>query len=339
MSDTSNDKKINNDEIDLLDLFRKMGRTLSNWIAALLKALLVSIIFMLRRWLPLGLSIIAGIVVSVLLRSGHSSLYTSDLVLKNNLVQYDKKMRDISGTNSELIAKINKLHTFCVAGNFEALSRSLQVDPTLGKNISDISAFWIIDLGRDGIPDIVDYQDSHNVYDTVNVRVPNTIDVQVKFAEGIDLNSVRDGIIKFIDQDSLNQQRNKLRHKQNIDLLSRFNYDIAQLDSLQKVKYFEETRRMMPAKDGQIVFMQDQKTQLLYPDVQYLYDKKQVIEKDLNIYNNIVTVINDFSLPTQRINGIMYYGKTAIPFFFIITLVALILMANRQKLIETFRKY
>ena len=64
---SSNNKNVRDDEIDLLDLFRRMGRTLSRWGHAMGRALLISLVFMLKRWLPLGLSIAAGIGVSYLL--------------------------------------------------------------------------------------------------------------------------------------------------------------------------------------------------------------------------------------------------------------------------------
>ena len=54
---TDNNKNIRNDEIDLLDLFRRMGRTLNRWFSAILRALLISIVFLFRRWIPLSLSI------------------------------------------------------------------------------------------------------------------------------------------------------------------------------------------------------------------------------------------------------------------------------------------
>ena len=138
------------DEIDLLDLFRRIGNTLSKWIGGLLKGLLISIVFLFRHWLPLLLSIIAGIGLSYFMKSTSASFYTSDLVLRNNLVQLDKKtLRDESGTTSEMISKINKLHSFCLENNTLALSSALSMNPDSVKNISDIGAFWIIDLNRD----------------------------------------------------------------------------------------------------------------------------------------------------------------------------------------------
>ena len=185
--------------------------------------------------------------------------------------------------------------------------------PESVKNISDISAFWIIDQSRDGIPDYVDYKGNHSASDTNNIRMQDRLNIRVKINSPQDLNLVRDGIIKFIEDDSLYQQRNRVRLKQNHDLLMRLSYDIIELDSLQKVKYFEETRNMKPGSGGQIVFMQEQKTQLVYNDIYSLYSRKQYLESERDLYKGIVTILSDFSLPTRRDNGAMFYGKTIIP--------------------------
>ena len=307
---------------------------------ALGKAFLISVVFILKRWLPLGLSVVAGIGISYLLKTSSASFYTSDLVFRNNLALIDKKtLRDNSGTTSEIISKINKLHAFCSENNQAALSIALTMKPESVKNISDISAFWIIDLSRDGIPDYVDYKGNHGAYDTINIRMQDRFDIRVKINSPQDLNLVRDGIIKFIKSDSLYQQRNRLRLRQNLDLLTHLNYDILQLDSLQKVKYFEETRNMKPSGGGQIVFMQEQKTQLVYGDIYALFERKQKLESEQDLYNGVVTVLSDFSFPARRDNGTMYYGKQVIPIVFLITLLILIILSNRKRLEEVYKKY
>jgi hypothetical protein len=337
---TSNNKNVRDDEIDLLDLFRRMGRTLNRWGNALGRALLISLVFLLKRWLPLGLSIAAGIGVSYILKTTSASSYTSDMVFRNNLVLINKlTLKDNSGTTSELISKINKLHTFCEENNSIALSEALSMKPESVINISDISAYWIIDQSRDGIPDFVDYKGNHSPYDTINVRMLDRLDVRVKINSSQDLNLVRNGIVKFIESDSLYQQRNRVRLRQNHDLLARYIYDILQLDSLQKVKYFEETRNIKPNNGGQMVFLQEQKTQLVYGDIYSLYTKKQLLESERDLYKGIVTVLSDFSLPARRDNGAMYYGRLVIPFLFFLTLLILIILSNRKKLQEIYNKY
>jgi hypothetical protein len=337
---TTSNKHVRDDEMDLLELFRRIGKTFSRWGIKLGTAFLITIVFLLKRWLPLGLSIVAGIGISYLLKTTSESFYTSDMVFRNNLIVLDKKkIRDESGTTSDLISKINKLHTFCSEGNSVALSQAIGMKPESVKNISDISAYWIIDQGKDGIPDFVDYRGSHSVYDTTNIRMQDRIEIRVKINSPQDLNLVRDGIIKFIENDSLYQQKNRVRLKQNNDLLTRLNSDISQLDSLQKVKYFEETRNVKPNNGGQIVFMQEQKTQLVYNDIYFLYTKKQILESERDLYKGIVTVLSDFSLPAKRDNGAFYYGRYVISATFLLTLLILIGLSNRKKLEEIYKKY
>ncbi len=86
MSENSdNSNNVSNDEIDLLDLFRRIGKTLGNWARALGRAFLISVVFLLRRWIPLTLSVVVGLGISYLLKNTSTSFYTSDMVLRNNL--------------------------------------------------------------------------------------------------------------------------------------------------------------------------------------------------------------------------------------------------------------
>ena len=328
MSETNNTKNIREDEIDLLDLFKRMGQSTRRMANALGRGVLIATVFLFRKWLPLGLSIAIGIGASYFFKMTSESFYTSDLLLHTKVV-----------SASDLISYINRLHSYCLENNKSSLGDALSLTPEKVNNIIDISAFWVIDKGNDKIPDLIDYDNKHDVYDTVNVRMQDRIDVRVSIKAPQELTNVRDGIIKFIKADSLFQQRNRLKQRQDKELLTRLNYDIIQLDSLQKVKYFEETRNMQPKNGGQMIFLQEQKTQLVYSDIYELYNRKQIIETDRDLYKDIVTVLSDFSFPVNRINGTIYYGKFIIPLFFLLTLLILILLSNRKKITEIFNKY
>jgi len=142
MSETTNSKNVRDDEIDLLDLFKRMGRGLGNMFTTLGRWFLISLVFLLRNWLPLFVSMVLGVGASYLLKFTSASFYTSDMVLKTNTMTAD-----------EMISYINRLHTYCREGNQTALSEAISLKDDKVKNILDISANWIIDKGADGIPD------------------------------------------------------------------------------------------------------------------------------------------------------------------------------------------
>lgn len=173
-----------NDEIDLLDLFKRMGRTLSRWFTALGHAFLISVVFLIRRWLPLGLSIVLGVGASYLFKATFPPFYKSDLVLRNNTI-----------SNADMITYLNRLHTYCKEKNYNALEAAMAVSPQFVNNIIDIRAFWIIDKNRDGIPDLVDYKNKHDIYDTLDIRMQDRIDISVKVRSAQDFPEIRKGII------------------------------------------------------------------------------------------------------------------------------------------------
>jgi len=328
MSETNNSKNVRDDEIDLLDLFKKMGNGLAKMFRTLGRWFLVSVVFLFRNWLPLFLSVVLGVGASYLLKFTSASFYTSDLVLRTNTMPA-----------ADMIAYINRLHTYCKEDNQAALADAISLKGGQVKNILDINASWIIDKGADGVPDMVDLKDKHDIYDTSDIRMTDRLNVRVKILEPLELGNVRDGILKFVAYDSLFIQRNRVRIRQNEELQVRISYDLLQLDSLQKIKYFEETQRMSQPGNGQMIFLQEQKTQLVYPEIQGLFERKQQLDADLTLYKDIVTVLSDFSIPAKRQNGGMYYGKVLIPLFFFLTLIILILLKNRKKLTEVYDKY
>lgn len=328
MSESTNTKSPKNDEIDLLDLFRRMGRGIGKMFRAIGKGILISIVFLFRNWIPLGLSVILSVGLSYVLKVTSPSFYTSDMIFRNNAV-----------SNADMMSYINRLHTFCIEGNKEALRDALGLSSETVKNIGDISSHWIIDMNRDGIPDYVDYKNKHDVYDTINIMMKDRLNLRVRIESPLELTTLKNGIIKFIYSDSLYQQRNRLRLRQNNEILTRLEYDILQLDSLQKVKYFEETRNRQPKSGGQMIFLQEQETQLIYGDIYTLYGRKQALESERDIYPDIITVLSDFSIPAKRENDLIYYCKKYVPLFLIVTLLAIILISNRKTIKEVFEKY
>ena len=328
MSENKTNKEPKNEEIDLMELFRRIGNGIKNLYLAISRGILFTFFYFLKRWLPIVISLFLGLGASYLMKETSDSIYTSDLILRANVM-----------SNSDMIAYINRLHTYSLEHNSQALTEATGLSPVQIDNIIDISAFWIIDKGKDGYEDYVDFRNSHNVYDTINVRMQDRFEVRVKIMVPSELSIVRDGIIRYFNSDTLFQIRNRVRLSQNRSMLSRLNYDIEQLDSLQKIKYFEETKNRLPQNGGQMVFLQEQKTQLVYDDIYKLYAKKQTLELEQALYKEIITVVSDFSSPARRTNGISFYSKTVVPFFIIMTLIIIAIWENRKKIIEVSKRY
>ncbi len=328
MSEISPNKTTKDDEIDLLDLFRRMGKSLTKGMNSLGRAFLISTVFLLRKCLWLTLSLLIGIGISLLVSSRSLKIYSSELTLRSNATP-----------SGDMITFINRLHIFSRGVNKTNLAEALSLSPVEVWKIKDIQAFWAIDMLSDGIPDQVDYKNDFKSNDTIDKRMQDRFIVRARVSDPQEFSLIRDKIIEYIKQDPLFQQKNQVRLAQNKELQLRLTYDIKQLDSLQKVKYFEETRSKMRSSGGQIVFLQEQNTQLIYSDIYTLYTKKQAIDLDMDLYKDVVTLLSDFTIVTIPINDTLSYVKDIVPIFLISSLIILILLENRKKLRKVFDKY
>ncbi|MGI6079280.1 MAG: hypothetical protein ACOYCB_14185, partial [Fastidiosipilaceae bacterium] len=136
----------------------------------------------------------------------------------------------------------------------------------------------------------------------------------------------------------LAENANAQRIRKLNELIERTNIDIRELDSLQKVKYFEETRSRM-SETGQIVLLQEQQTQMFYRDIQYLMGKKQEYEMELALYPDVVSIISDFLPSSTRVNTAFYYSKVAVPCAFFLAIILLLLAKNRKRIVEVLNRY
>jgi len=323
MNSSSPEIEKKHEELDLLGIIINTWQVILKFIVGIGKLLLELVLFMLRKWLPLLVSIIVGVGLSYIAKNVLKPYFVSDITFRSNVIP-----------NSEMIPYINKLHKFCLDNNVRELSESFRGVEIDVSTIKDINAFWVIDLNRDGIPDYNDYKNKHNIYDTVNVRMPDRFGIRISVRDAEDFGTVRDGIINYISKNSSFQDRNRLRIAQVDEDIIRYNYDIVQLDSLQNVKYFEETRSRIPQTGGQMIFLQEQKTQLLYPDILDLTRRRQEADRERNIYSDIITIILDFTPTSSVFNSSRYYIYRIVPVLFSFTLLLLIMIAVRKRVVE-----
>ena len=326
MSEEATNKNVNNDEIDIFEFVNRIGSAVRKWFNSIGRATLITIVFLVKKWKPLLLTLVVGSVISYVFKELAPEVYTSDLVLRNNAID-----------NEQIIAYVNRMKD---VKDKSILSETLEISKETSDNIVNIGAFWIIDLNRDSIPDKVDYYNNHNVHDTINVRMKDRFDIQVKIKSLQNLNKVRDALIHYINSNQFFQEKNKIRLNQLSESLKRMDVDISRIDSLQKVKYFEEPRLKATQSNGQIVFIQEQNyTQLLHKDIHSLIKEKQFLETELNMYNQIVTVLNDFTIPVERTNNLSYFAVRVIPALLIPVLLLLIFISRREAIKKIFEKY
>ena len=314
-------------EIDLIEVFNKFGRWIINFIISIGKGVLACLAFMYHNFLLLLISVVIGFIASYILKQSEKPLYKSEITFRNNSI-----------SNADMIAYFNQLEDLVSKKNSQVVASSLSISENEASDLAGLSAYWVIDINHDDIPDYVDYKGKHNPADTVNVRMSDRFVVEVASLDPLNLSNIREGLIRYAQNQPLAGNANTQRTKRLNELIVRTNIDIQELDSLQKVKYFEETRSRM-SEAGQIVLLQEQQTQLFYHDIQNLISQRQTYEREIALYPDVVTVISDFLPSASRVNTAFYYSKITVPLALFLTIILLLLLKNRKKIVEILDKY
>jgi len=283
------------DEIDLLELFRRMGQKIGQLFTGFLRFILLSILFLWRN----ALIILAFVVVGGLAGFGISRMarpyYSSDMIAQINTTNV-----------SEMMNYINDLHELCNENNYQVLSEYLQLSKAVAEKIKDINAYWIIDENKDGVGDYVDFKNKYSLRDTTQRRIQSRFNLNVEVFDISGFTDVKKGLYNYVSANPYLNSLNENRKKRIRELIVQTEEEMLKLDSLQKYEYFKK-ETLPPEERGQMLIWNEKEVRLLHPDIINLFRQKQSLERDLELYPEVITVIKDFTPLSQVENPVMKY--------------------------------
>ena len=308
---TSKENTKTSDEIDLLELFQKMGNTLKRWFMAILQFVYQIILFLVRK------SVFIGIVVILGLLWGGIKYKTSPRYYSSRLEAYSNTLSSI-----DMINYINNIHELFEEDNIENLQRKLGITEQTLEKVNDVQAYKVMDFNGDGITDKIDFDDDYSTSDSTVSHTRFIVKVEVFDQEVFPV--IQNRILSYINQNTYINERNQIRKRQLQELIAQLGNEIAMLDSLKREEYFQKKDKMEPQK-GQLLVMNEKETKLYHPQLISLYKEKQALEERLELRMDPITIIQDFSALSVTENNLMSYlkkyGIAALLFALVISLL------------------
>lgn len=308
-----------NDEIDLIEVFQKMGQGIANLFNKLINFLYQVILFFIRRAVLITIVLIMGI------SFGFMRYKTTPRYYSSSLEAYSNAMSSI-----DMINYINNIHELFVENNKENLTSKLNIDTTGLDKIKDVKAFKAIDLNKDGITDIIDYNDKYQTSDSTISRSRFIIKVEVYDQSVFPL--IQNRILQYIEQNKYISELNSIRKKQLEELIVKLNSEINILDSLKKTEYFNKNDDKLKTQAGQLLVMNEQPTQLYHSQIIGLYKEKQNLEQQLELRTDPITIIQDFSALSITENNLFFYLKRWLINAFVLGVLLALIIENFRKL-------
>ena len=320
-----NQNQKQNEEIDLLELFQRMGNSIRkgiNWVITQLYNLLILII---RKsiWI-IGFTCI-GIAIGLLFFNHTSRFYTSNMVAKCN-----------STDNNIVISAINQLNDLCQNDNNSILARYLEMAPEQASQIKSIKAYYGIDVNRDSIVDYIDYTNTYNPKDTSQKIIKNMVFTNVEVYNEEVFTELRDGLKKFIWKNPYIAKNNEVRKEQVALMICAVDREIKKLDSLQQTYYHSQLTQK--AGNGQVVLLNEKETKVYYNDIIKLVTTKQKLEKSLSVDPDPITVTQDFTPLSKAENPWTKYVKAWGITFAILGFITALLWQYRKKIYNLIKE-
>lgn len=278
-------EKTSPQEIDLLELFQRIGKSISNLFGKIFKVLIFLIGFGIRKIHFLILFAIIGGLIGWGIYSTTKRYYSSDLVAQPNGI-----------SSVDMVSYINDLHHLTEKRNVASLALALNMKDSLAQKIKNIEAYHYIDVNKDGIGDFVDYKNTFNPKDTTQVLLEDRILIRVEVYDNNVFRDVKQGIFSYIKNNNYLLKLNQIRRKELRELIVNTEKEIEKLDSLQNFDYFSTGEgELSRSKESQLMILAEKDKQLYYRDKLYLTNKKQEYEKELELATDAITVIKDFT--------------------------------------------
>lgn len=312
------------DEIDLLELFNRMGRSIKKGVVAffnfIVNILLGIIKFYYLNKIFIGIFILIFGLLGLFVSYITKPYYSSTLVGRSNTL-----------SNFEVISMIDNLTKVTESKDSIALSQMLNIKVSEASKIKNINAFWAYDIDLDGVPDFIDYSKNYEIKDTSVRRISDRFYITAEVYDNRIFSNLRIGIYNYIKNNPLIASINNNRIKQTQERISKINEEISKLDSLQKFEYYEKDRIVPKVGANQLVLFTEKDRRLYHEEILGLYNERLALEKSIDVYPEPITIIQDFTPLSKNDNNTIYYIKRFLIIGFILgTIVRFILLYYRK---------
>lgn len=312
------------EEIDLFEIFNRIGNGFKNLFNKMLLMLKSFLIVLIRKSLWIIFFSILGLLLSYVLFKNTNQYYYSEMVIRSNAMD-----------NTNIIRSLNILNDLFINKNYEEVSNSLGISIVQAKKIKSINAYFGIDLNKDGVVDFVDYKNTYNPKDTNQNRILNIFYLKVGVYDQSVLLDLKEGIKKYVKTNPFILNNNEIRKEQTMLLIKEYSNEIEKLYNLQKIQYFE-LPRIQKSGNGQILVFNEKEFKLYHNEIIDLINKKLALEKELAINPEPITIIQEFS-QLSRTNNLLFYIKFLVPIFSLLGLCLSLIWQHKYSILQKIK--
>lgn len=319
MPTNSQQSSSNHDEIDLIYLFSKLGEFIKKAVLGLIDIIGAVLVFILRKWYYFIIAVILTIITALALDKISDPYYYSELVMRSNATR-----------NQPIMSSLDKLGEYAASNNYAALSKELNLSLEDASKIKELGTSWYYDIGGDGIFDGID-RVGRFLADTNVVMLDSVFLIYTSIYDPNILEKLEVSLVNYLEANPYLKALNEQRLSNLEARVTQTEYEIAKLDSLQRREYYTDTDQLRQ-REGQVVFTSERTVRIYHNDMFRLLRLKQEYERDLNIFSDVVSIVEGFTIPANADNVSIHFAKKLIWYYMGLALLLAIILKFRRKI-------
>lgn len=232
-----------------------------------------------------ALFIIVSSSLAIYQTTGDRKVYKGDMTISIN-----------DGNSFQYAEMVNSLNKYAKDLDHEGLAAALDLPSEIANEVRFLKPYFLIDMNKDSLCDIVDFKREFRASDTSNVRMHDGLVISVGMSSTEHYEEMEAALIEYFIGNQYLQDLNTARVNNLSELEQSLENDFNLIDSLQKIEYFQKnTNGINIMKNLQV----NTDKQMFYFNKVDILEKKMEISTKLTVKQDIVTVTSRFQ-PTKK---------------------------------------
>ncbi|MFZ4725211.1 MAG: hypothetical protein ACOYMD_07155 [Paludibacter sp.] len=236
------------------------------------------------------------------------------------------------GSQAETVKEIcRQLENTSPLNKLISLGTKLSLPDSIAKNVVEIRSFYVIDYLKDEVPDKIDFDNSHSLTDTLNVRMRDRFYLQIKTKSIAQVPKVQVAIQNFFNTNAILRLKFDISKAELANQIQICNIELKRIDSLAQVSYFKEKDNQLQFEKNKLL-LGEQTKQLFYNELLHLQDIKTYSQSKMGDYVQPVQMPSGFVVNPVPLNGRVKYGIFSLLIGFAIAVIIAGIKENMKKI-------
>lgn len=286
----------NSKEINLLQL---IGMVIS-WFVSFFKSILNIIGKIIK--LSYKYKIVTGCVLLL------SIAYGQYLSRPSARIYNAEAMAMLYGSESQTVKEVAKQLENSIGNNkLVSFATKLSLPDSIANNLVSFQSFYVVDYLKDKVADKVDFDNSHSLTDTLNLKMKDRLYFRIRVRNIRQVPQIQAAVLAYFNKNAVMRTEFELGKNNLINEIQICKTESRRIDSLAKITYLKSSDQQLRIENDKLL-IGEQRRQLFYGDLLEINKVLSKSELKLADFKQPVDLPSDFVVNPIPINGRGKYG-------------------------------